>query len=121
MSEQPDISRLITAVFRGWQAAEINFLVLRNYENLPHSTTNDIDVLVSPAQLRRAEQLLLAAAQDAGFRLHNRADFATLALYFCSQNSTVEVHFDLFTALKWRGFDFLGCQEFFKRKLERGS
>src|SRR5437867_10209090 len=98
MSEQPDISRLITAVFRAWRAAEINFLVLRNYENLPHFTTNDIDVLVSPAQLRRAEQVLKAAATDAGFRLHNRAEFATLALYFSSRTSTAQVHFDLFTA-----------------------
>ena len=32
MSEQPEISQLVTAVFRAWQQAGINFLVLRNYE-----------------------------------------------------------------------------------------
>jgi thymidylate kinase len=121
VSEQSEIGQLVTAVFRAWHAAEINFLVLRNYENLPHSTTNDIDVLVSPAQLRPAEQILLAAARDTGFRLHNRAEFATLALYFSRPDPTAQVHFDLFTALKWRGFDFLDCPDFLERKIQRGS
>ena len=48
---------------------------------LPHFTTNDIDVLVDPGQLRQAEQALLGAAAETGFRLHNRVEFATLALY----------------------------------------
>ena len=63
MSEQQEISQLVTAVFRAWQQAGINWLVLRNYESLPESTTNDIDVLVGPGQLRQAEQALLAAAE----------------------------------------------------------
>src|SRR6266571_2680792 len=112
MSEQQEISHLVTTVFGAWQGARINFLVLRNYQGLPQFTDNDIDVLVEPDQLGRAEEVLLTAAQDAGFRLHNRAEFATLALYLSSRNSTAQAHFDLFTALKWRGFDFRGCQAF---------
>ena len=82
MFEPQEISRLVTAVFGAWQKAGIRFLVLRNYEALPHFTANDIDVLVAPAQLRAAEAALLAAARAAGFRLHNRGEFAaTLALY----------------------------------------
>jgi len=117
---QQEFSLVVTAVFRTWHSAAIPFLVLRNYENLPGSTTNDIDVLVEPGQLRRAEQTLVAAADSAGFRLHNRAEFAPVALYFSSRRSGAQVHFDLFTALKWRGFDFLCCEEFLGRRMDRG-
>ncbi|PYJ06662.1 MAG: hypothetical protein DME25_06140, partial [Verrucomicrobia bacterium] len=120
MSAQPEISVLVTAVFGAWRAAGVRFLVLRNYEGLPEFTTNDIDVLVAPAQLPQAERALLAAAEQAGFRLHNRAEFATLAFYFSSRQSNAQAHFDLFTALKWRGFDFLDCEDFLEQRRERG-
>ncbi len=120
MSEQEKISQLIKAVFCGWQGAGINFLILRNYENLPDHTANSIDVLVNPEQLQPAEEILLAAAQETGFALHNRAEFATLALYLSEKESGVQTHFDLFTDLKWRGFDFLFCEEFLERRVPRG-
>jgi len=120
MSEQHEISQLVTAVFRAWQQAGINCLVLRNYEGLPDFTTNDIDVLVDPRQLRQAEQVLLQAAAQAGFLMHNRAEYATLALYLSSRQSNAQAHFDLFTALKWRGFEFLACDGFLSRKVDRG-
>ena len=119
MSEQPEISQLVTAVFRAWQQAGINCLVLRNYEGLPHFTTNDIDVLVDPGQVRQAEQVLLEAAAEAGFRLHNRVEFATLALFLSSRQSNAQAHFDLYTALKWHGFEFIACQEFLARKVSQ--
>jgi len=119
MSGTPEISQFVTAVFRAWQQANIHFLVLRNYESLPHFTTNDIDVLVQPDELPRAERALLRAADLAGFRLHNRVQFATLALYLSSPQSNAQAHFDLFTSLKWRGFDFLDCREFIQRKVAR--
>src|ERR1039457_4717404 len=107
MSGQPEISQLVTAVFRAWQQAGIRFLVLRNYEGLPHFTTNDIDVLVSPEQLRQAEQALLRAAAQTGFRLHNRVQSAALALYLSSPQTNAQAHFDLRTSLEWRGFNFV--------------
>jgi thymidylate kinase len=120
MSEQHEISQFVTAVFRAWQQARINCLVLRNYEGLPDSTTNDIDVLVEPEQLRQAEQSLLAAAAQAGFRLHNRVQYATLALYLSSRHSNAQAHFDLFTSLNWRGFEFLESASFLQHKVDRG-
>lgn len=120
MCDQQETSQLVTAVFRAWRQAGIEFLVLRNYDRLPDYTTNDIDVLVGPGEVKRAEATLLAAAEQAGFRLHNRARFATLALYLSSRQSNAQVHFDLFTALKWRGFDFLRCAGFLQRRVDRG-
>jgi thymidylate kinase len=117
---QSTITRVVTAVFQAWTEAEIPFVVLRNYEKLPYFTNNDIDVLVEPARVREAEETLLAAARKAGFRLHNRAEFATLALYLSDPNSSAEVHFDLFTDLKWRGFDFLFCPDLLEQRVKHG-
>jgi thymidylate kinase len=114
-------SQFITAAFHAWRRAEIDFLVLRNYESLPESTTNEIDVLVGKDGRARAEKILLSTAEANGFRLHNRAEFATLALYFSRPESGEQVHFDLFAALKWRGFDFLRCQDFLTQKILRGD
>jgi thymidylate kinase len=119
MSGQPEISQLVNAVFRAWQQANIRFLILRNYESLPHSTADSIDVLVAPEQLRQAEQALLRAASQTGFRLHNRVEHAALGLYLSSSLTNAQARFELFTALKWHGFDFVFCQEFLQRKVSR--
>ncbi|HOC56602.1 MAG TPA: hypothetical protein PKI20_13350 [Verrucomicrobiota bacterium] len=119
MSEAQEISRLITSVFRAWDRAGIDFLILRNYEGLPNYSTSDIDVLVAPDQRRRAEQTLVAAAEAAGFCLHNRAEFMPVALYLSSRQSNAQAHFDLFVASKWRGFDFLSCEGFLQRRVRR--
>jgi thymidylate kinase len=114
-------SRLTREVFLAWNQANIDFLVLRNYENLPDFTTNDIDILVTPTSLSAAEQVLIEAAHHVGFRLHNRAQFATLALYLSTTDSCEQAHFDLFTDLKWRGFDFLDCQDFLRKKVPKDA
>lgn len=122
MSEPQEIGPLVAAVFGAWQQAGIRFLVLSNDESLPSFTANDIDVLVGPAQLRAAEASLLAAGRAAGFRLHNRCEFAaTLALYMSGLHSNAQAHFDLFTALRWRGLDFLDCPALLDRRVARGS
>ncbi len=121
MAECEEISRLIAAVFAAWQQAGINFLVLRNYEDLPRYTTNDIDVLVPKEQCKMTEKILIDTAASSGFRLHNRAEFATLALYFSHAKTGAQTHFDLFTALKWRGFDFLPAEDLLANKIARDS
>src|SRR5512140_2316056 len=96
MLQESEFASLVTMVFQDWRRHRLDFLVLRNYEGLPEVTTNDIDVLVAPRHLRRAEDSLLESAERCGFRLHNRGEFATLALYLSSKRSTcrVQAHFD---------------------------
>jgi thymidylate kinase len=94
-------------------------LVLRNYEGLPDAVGNDIDVLVSPRQAQQAEEILCAAAKEAGFRRHNRAEFSTLAQYFFSE-SNAEAHIDTFQGLQWRAFDYLSCDRFLAKKINKG-
>lgn len=96
----------IAATFRAWREAGLSALVLRNYQELPADSSNDIDVLLPRGERAAAEALLIQVAERSGFRLHNRAEYATRALSFHSLAAR-QVHFDLFTGLFWRGLPFL--------------
>jgi hypothetical protein len=114
-----DLSDLVTAVFRQWRANGIEFVVLRNYEGLPKDTTNDIDVLVLPSELPRAERVLVDTARQAGYRLHNRAEFAPVSLFFYQPESLQQIQFDLFPGLQWRGFSLFSPRAVLERRVER--
>jgi thymidylate kinase len=116
-----DLSDLVTAVFQQWRAHRVEFLILRNYEGLPKDTTNDIDVLVLPAEAARAEQMLVDTARQAGYHLHNRAEFVPVSLFFHHPASLQQIQFDLFPGLTWRGFELLPPRALLDRRVERGG
>lgn len=115
-----DLSDLVTAVFRAWREAGVAFLILRNYENLPQDVSNDIDVLVRPAQLAEAERVMVAAARSTGFLLHNRAEFSPVSYFFHQPGSLHQIQIDLFYNQQWRGFDLLSANIVLDRRSNRG-
>ena len=119
-ADQQDLGRLVSAVFAEWQRGGVDFLVLRNYEKLPAETGNDIDVLVRPAQLAKAELILIQAARGAGYQLHNRAEFSPVSLFFHQKDSLQQIQFDLFPHLKWRGFALLPVTAALDQRIDRG-
>jgi len=102
-----DLTLLVETVFGQWRAEGVAFLVLRNYQELPRKTGNDVDVLVRPGTLRHAEAVLLDAALKAGYRLHNRAEFSPVSLFFCTPDCRDQIQFDLFEHLDWRALTLL--------------
>ncbi len=116
-----DLSRLVSSVFERWRTEGIAFVVLRNYENLPHETGNDIDVLVAPEQLKQAERALGQTAAAVGYRLHNRAEFSPVSLFFFHAGSHEQIQFDLFTKLVWRGLALISARDVLERRHGRGN
>src|SRR5690606_35545782 len=104
-----------------WQSEKIVFLVLRNYEGLPHRIGNDIDVLVSPKQLQQAEAILIRVAEEIGYQLHNRAEFSPVSLFFFHPESCEQVQFDLFYKLVWRGLHFISTSEVLERRVAKSA
>jgi thymidylate kinase len=115
------LSALVTAVFDRWRAAGIAFLVLRNYEQLPQETGNDIDVLIQPHQMQSAEQELIAAAREVGYRLHNRAEFSPVSLFLSHPASRQQIQFDLFSKLVWRGLELIPTPAVLERRRARDN
>lgn len=99
------------ALFETWSRQDVDFVVLRNYERLPHAVSNDIDVLITPGSLRKAEALLVECAERCGLQLCNRAEFQPLSLFFVHADSAEPIHVDLFHSLTWRGFRLLSAEE----------
>lgn len=116
-----DLSALVTEVFRHWHAASLRFVILRNYENLPQETGNDIDVLVAADQLARAETLLVQAAQAVGYQVHNRAEFSPVSVFLFHPESGQQIQFDLFAKLAWRGFNLIAAASVLRRAVPRGG
>ncbi|MCS7089639.1 MAG: hypothetical protein RMN51_02030 [Verrucomicrobiota bacterium] len=98
---------LLEAVFAAWMQAGIPFLVLRNYDQLPDFTGNDVDVLIPPDCLKAAETSLRIAARHVGYLLHHRAQFDPLSLFVSHPSTGQQVQIDLFTRLAWRGIPLL--------------
>lgn len=116
-----DLSALVTEVFRQWRAAQVRFVILRNYENLPQETGNDIDVLVAAEQLAQAETILIQAARAVGYQPHNRARFSPVSVFLFHPESRQQIQFDLFPKLAWRGFDLISADQVLKRSVARGD
>jgi hypothetical protein len=114
------LADFVTSVFRGWRAHAIAFVVLRNYESLPASTSNDIDVLVLPTQFAEAERVMLIAARQADYVLHNRVRFSTTSYFFYQPRTQRQVHVDLFSSLRWHCLPIVGPQAVVAARQDRG-
>ena len=104
-------SKLVTTLFNAWEKENINFVVLRNYKELPDCIGNDIDILVCNETLPFAEKILRSVSKKLGFRLQNRAEFSPVCLFVIHSSTGYQVHFDLFTSLQWRSFEILAAEE----------
>lgn len=116
-----NLSELVTAIFQAWHEAGVAFLVLRNYERLPQDVGNDVDVLIRPAQLALAENVMVTAALSTGYRLHNRAEFSPVSYFFHHPESLRQLQIDLFYNHQWRGFDLLPVEVVMDRRRRRSD
>ncbi|MEY4385947.1 MAG: hypothetical protein RLY20_1230 [Verrucomicrobiota bacterium] len=115
-----DFCALVTSVFTHWNEAGIPFVVLRNYQGLPHSTGHDVDVLIEPALIKKAETILNDSARAAGFHISNRAEFSPVSIFLFNPETRAQAQFDLFHTLNWRGFTLLPVNSVLNWRVDRG-
>lgn len=108
------LADLIRGLFEALRKADLPFLVLRNYHDLPHATTNDVDLLIPPERLGEAESILAQVAAKVGWVVHNRARFSPVSLFLHHPGTLQQIQIDYFINLQWRGTDLLGVNEVFQ-------
>lgn len=119
--DKEEISDLIVPIFEQWQQARIEFVVQRNYQELPHSTNNDIDLCIRPDQLTQAEEILVRSTLSSGYQIHNWAELTPQHQIAVFKPSTgQQLHFDLLGDLEWRGILLLSAETILKMKVNRG-
>jgi glycosyltransferase involved in cell wall biosynthesis len=114
-SSSNHLALLLTEFFNALPAAKIPFLVLRNYQELPHSTANDIDLLVHPDMRLQAEVVLADVAHKCGWRVHNRARFSPVCIFLHHAETSFQLQIDLFTRVEWRGIELVPTADLFAR------
>lgn len=107
---------LLTELFDLWNQEEIGYLVLRNYEELPAFTGNDIDILIDPQELDRAQDLLRGLAKGKSWGVHNIGEFACRAVYLFHEETLEQVHIDLICGIKWHALLLMGHQQMLQQR-----
>ncbi len=91
---------LVLALLEKLSEDRVPWVYLRNYEQLPESVGNDVDLLVPFGQRWKVALLLTAEAERLGWRCLGHGNFSPIALYFCHLPSAGTVHLDIFDRLE---------------------
>lgn len=113
----PMLADFLVSLFANWRDACVRSVVLRNYESLPHSVGNDIDILID--DLPAAQRILLACARSAGYRLCHYVGFGAHSYYFTDPSIGRPLRIDLMTRLDWYGFVIVDADVVFAASRER--
>ena len=112
-----DFRAFVETVFRVLEERKVASLVLRNYDELPEKTTNDVDILVDPAFLGSAERAVLAAAAETGWTHSNTGRFSCRSLFFFHPGTLQQAHIDLMPGVLWHSLVFADPRKMLSARL----
>ena len=106
--QTPELAQFLHAIFDALNASEHSYCVLRNHEELPHYTSHDVDILVTPTgleptmsrirQVAKCEQWSVAAT-------NRQLDYSAITFYHSSDTLTQFLTIDLVCTLPWRSIE----------------
>jgi len=80
------------------------WLYLRNYEDLPHSVGNDVDLLVKEGRRNSICEIVKNFAKSSGWTVTKVVHFSPLTIFL--SNGTESLHIDLFDRMEWHFLPF---------------
>ena len=114
------IGPLMRAMAERWDAAGIDWAVLRNAEGLPDYTRYDLDVLVAPEALSDCLATLDAVVDETGWRIIGRIEkrYYTCLMLMLEGATPFFLPIDLFTALEYRGSHYANVQDVLQQRIK---
>ncbi len=113
-------TQFLTAIFERFDAAGIVYCISRNAEETFANTGSDVDLVVSPADLKTAERVCREVAGKNGYRLAMRTRFTNLCLLFWSPTADF-VRIDIEPGVRWKLFPVIGARELLDHRKREGS
>lgn len=100
-----------------FQFAEQNldYLILRNYENLPEDEGHDIDFLIEESELPKTVVLVRGLKETFKVRIFRRQQYYGLCGYVIVIGDTI-LHLDFFTIIQWNRFNFIPTKKALSHK-----
>ena len=100
------ISDYLVKCFSELNSSLVNYCILRDYENLPFSFNNDIDILVDETDFKKAINIFIHNSENNIFLIKINSRFGYRGLYFFDKDSNRIFLIDIFFRLqkKWRNY-----------------
>jgi thymidylate kinase len=105
-----DIPQLLIDIFSKLKKEEVNYCVLRNYEELPYHVGHDVDILLSEDHKDLFDKTIDSLIKGSGWEkvyTRDKYKFHTLILYKIEENNVQLLKFDLWLELSWRGVPWI--------------
>lgn len=99
----------------------LHSVYLRNYENLPTSVENDVDLLIEPGTLAQWLKEIPKLAQHQGWTFVRAVVFSSTSLFFLPPKGSKLLHIDLNEQLEWHCVALTNTKEVLQRRRWNGQ
>lgn len=112
--------------FKGLEEHEIEYCILRNYENLPYSVGRDIDILIKNNNEKNdlIKNNIESLISKLGWEYIYTQDIDglfTLTCYLIDGDNVEVVQLDLWSELRWRGLCWIDNNEILNRRIKKNG
>ena len=112
--------QFLSALFAEFEATGIAYCISRNAGETFANTGSDVDLVVSPSNLKTAARVCGEVAGKHGYRLAMRTRFTNLCLLFWSSNADF-VRIDIEPGVRWKLFPVVSACELLAGRKRDGS
>ncbi|MBR1609199.1 MAG: hypothetical protein IJ678_06250 [Kiritimatiellae bacterium] len=106
----------VVALLEEADRRKLEYVYLRNYENLPDDVGNDVDLLVAPGKVREWISFAAALAPSMGWRFFRTVRFGCHSAFFFQPCGDGLLHVDFNEGLEWHFIPFADSRAVLSRR-----
>lgn len=114
--ENYNIKRLFVDYLFNYIERNFNYLILRNYENLPEDEGHDIDLLIHKKETPKIEQFLELILEIFPIKIYKNYRYPNLLSHLIVFENEI-LHLDFFTNVQWNKIDLFETFYLLNRKI----
>ena len=111
-------SEVLSLLLSSFKEHKIRYFILRNYEGLPYKNlSKDVDIIVDPNQIDKAENILKSIYKDNGFINYYKIQFryGHRCCYGIDIEASLSIHIDLMDGCQTKGVEIFSFEELYSQ------